>query len=255
MIIKNILNKIYIHPLTFLILVLSFLTGMFKEFFMVFLIIIFHELGHFFISYLFNWKFFKICIYPFGGCVKFEEDVNKSIFEEFLILLGGPLFQVFFYIFVYILYSYGFITYRNFTIFEGYHYTLLIFNLLPIYPLDGGRIFNLVCNKFLPFKIGNKVMIIVSFILLIVFFFFYNNFNFFLMALLILCELFSYFKNQDFLYNKMLYERYSHNYNFKKFRVINNKNNMYKGRRHVIYLDGKYITERDFLNDRYKVIK
>ena len=46
---------------------------------------------------------------------------------------------------------------RNYILFKNYHYTLLCFNLLPIYPLDGGRILNCIINYLLPYKKGNKL--------------------------------------------------------------------------------------------------
>ena len=41
-------------------MILSVITGMFKEFFMVFLIVIVHEFGHFIMAKYFRWNFDKI---------------------------------------------------------------------------------------------------------------------------------------------------------------------------------------------------
>ena len=71
---------------------------MFKEFFMVFSLIIIHELGHLTMAVYYKWNLDKISIYPFGGCVKFNEKINKPIKEEFIILISGPLMQIFFFI-------------------------------------------------------------------------------------------------------------------------------------------------------------
>ena len=135
------------------------MTGMFKEFGMVFLIIVVHELGHLFTGLYFKWNFDKIVIYPFGGCLKFDEKINRSLKEELFILLGGPITQIVLYFVISFFTNKGLMIYRNFLIFESYHYSLLLFNLLPIYPLDGGRILNILMNYLLPFKKGNKVVI------------------------------------------------------------------------------------------------
>lgn len=228
---------------------------MFKEFFMVFSLIIIHELGHLTMAVYYKWNLDKIAVYPFGGCVKFNERLTKPLKEEFLILLSGPLAQMIFFLFVSFLEMNGLITYRNFLLFKSYHYTLLIFNLLPIYPLDGGKILNIFLNAMFPYKKGNKLVIIISFILLIGSVFLYQNINFVLMAILLLSELFIYLKRQSFLYNTLLLEKYLKNNDYKKVKIIPNKDLMYKEKRHIILYKNKYITEKDYLKQRFKVMK
>ena len=86
---------------------------MFKEFAIIFSIIIIHELGHFSVSKVFNWNLDKISIYPFGGCVKFNEKLNRPLYEELFILLGGPCLQIIYFLFIYFLYDKGMFSYRN----------------------------------------------------------------------------------------------------------------------------------------------
>ncbi len=228
---------------------------MFKEFAMVMLIIIVHELGHLTAAKYYKWNFDKIAIYPFGGCCRFDDKINRSLKEELIILITGPLFQIVLFFIIALLQEKGLMTYRNYTIFKTYHYTLLIFNLLPIYPLDGGRILNIIINYKLPYKKGNKIVILLSLINIIIMMFFYKNLNFILMSILILMELLLYLKRQNYLYNRMLLERYIDKYSFNKEKIIKNKDSMYKEKRHVIYFKGKYITEKDYLKERFKVIK
>ena len=226
---------------------------MFKEFSMIFLIIIIHELGHLMAAKYYKWNFDKIAIYPFGGCLKFDEKVNRSLKEELFILISGPLFQIGLFFIISFFQTRGLMTYRNFIIFKTYHYTLLIFNLLPIYPLDGGRILNIIVNFIMPYKKGNRLVVIISFVIIIIMMFFYKNMNFTLMGILLTSELFLYLKRQNYLYNRMLLERYMDNLYFKKLKKINNKDSMYKGRRHLILFNNKYITEREYLKERFRV--
>lgn len=226
---------------------------MFKEFSFVFSLIIIHELGHLFASKLYKWDLDKIAVYPFGGCVKFSEKVNRPIKEELIILLSGPIFQIVFFLFVYFLSIKGMLlSYRNLSIFETYHYTLLIFNLLPIYPLDGGRILNLILNYFFPYKKSNKVIIVLSVLLILTIVPLYKNLNFTFMGILLLTEIFIYLKNQNYLYNKMLLERYITPKKYKKLKVIKNKDSMYKDKRHIIKYNDKYITEKEYLKKRFR---
>ena len=203
----------------------------------------------------YKWDFDKIAIYPFGGCTKFDEKINRPMKEELLILLNGPFFQILLFIIIFLLQKEGLITFRNYTIFKHYHYTLLFFNFLPIYPLDGGRILNIMINYILPYKKGNKLVIIISTFIILIMLFLYKNLNFTLMGILLLFELIIYFKRQNFLYNRMLLERYMFPFKFNKLKIIKNKNSMYKDKRHIILYKDKYITEKDYLNQRFKVMK
>lgn len=222
---------------------------------MVFILIIVHEIGHFLAAHHFKWNLDKIAVYPFGGCVKFDEKINRPMKEEFIILLSGPLMQILFFFFIFIIFQEGLITFRNYSLFKNYHYTLLIFNLLPIYPLDGGRLLNLLFNYFFPLKKGNIFAISISIVLIIISLFIYKNLNFTLMGILLFSELIIYLKRQNYIYNKMLLERYINSFSFNKFKVIKNKNSMYKDRRHIILYNDKYITEKEYLNKRFKVRK
>ena len=94
-------KKIYIHPLTILLSIVVALTGMYKDFLIIFLIIIIHEFGHLLMALLFKWNIDKISIYPYGGCVKFNEKINRPLKEELLILISGPFFQILFFIIIY----------------------------------------------------------------------------------------------------------------------------------------------------------
>lgn len=217
----------------------------------IFTIIIIHEIGHFTFSKIFNWNIDKISIYPFGGCVKFNEKVNRPIYQELIILIGGPLFQIILFYIVSILFKNNIITYRNYLIFKNYHYTLLMFNLMPIYPLDGGKLLNLLCNYLFPYKKGNKIVVFISYLLVVLALIKVKNLNLFLMGIFLISEITIYFKKQDYLYNKFLLERYLDIFTFDKLKIIKNKNNMYRGKRHVIKIKDKYYTEKTYLKDRF----
>ncbi len=224
---------------------------MYKQFFIIFSLIIVHELGHFLVAFLFRWEIDKINIYPYGGCVKFNASLNKPIYQEFLILISGPLFQLLLFFIYGILYNYHYINYRDFLNIQSYNYILLAFNLLPIYPLDGGKLFNLLTNYYFCYKKSNTIVIIASYIITIILILKYNNYNLLLMSGLIFFENTKYLKNQRYLYNKLLLDRYLNNYNFKKYRIINNYKNMYREKRHIIKNNNSYITEKDYLIKRF----
>ena len=245
-------KKIYIHPLTILLSIVVALTGMYKDFLIIFLMIIIHECGHLLMALLFKWNIDKISIYPYGGCVKFNEKINRPLKEELLILISGPFFQILFFIIITILYKNSILSFRNYLLFKTYHYTLLFFNLLPIYPLDGGKILNVLLEYIFPYKKSNKLIIILSYLVLVFLLISYKNINLIMMSTFLIIEITLYLKRQDYLFNKFLLERYLNDYNFKKIKVINDKSYMYRDKRHMLKNKNKYILEKDYLKERFK---
>lgn len=202
-------------------------------------------------SKIFNWKIVKITLYIFGGCCFFDEKQNKPLKEELLILLAGPIFQIIYFLIMSFLNQNNLLSIRNYLILKNYHYTLLSFNLLPIYPLDGGKLLNIITNYLFPLKKSNKIVIYISYILVFLIFFKYHSLNYVLMEIFLFTEITNFLKSQYFLYNKFLLERYLYKYNFKKSTIIDNENKMYKERKHLLHLKNKYYTEEEYLNNRF----
>lgn len=230
-----------IHPFYYFSALICFLTGYFKPFILISLIIIVHEFGHVFMALYFGWKIEKVLILPFGGNVIFNEDINRPLKEEFLILLFGPLFQILFTFFM-----------NNNDIFN-YSKALLFFNLLPVYPLDGSKIFNVILNKFLSFKYSLLLTLYVSF-LSIVFLLFKMNLNliFVLSLVFLFIRVLDEYKMLSNTFNRFLLERYTKKFKFKRYKYIAsmNINKMMRDYRHIFF-NGGYITEREVLKKRF----
>lgn len=219
---------------------------------MFFLLILIHELGHFISAIILNWNVDKIYFYPYGGYTKFNEDINKPLKEELTILLAGPVVQIIFY---YLTINYFSITDQN--ILTTYHYSILIFNLLPIYPLDGGKLLNILLSYYLSYKKSYMMTMLISYfiaiaILLSSLFTDYNfSFNIYLMISLIIIKLTEEYKKRNYYYNKFQLERYMKNYHFHKLKIINNIDKMMRDKRHLIKNQRNYITEKQILNKKY----
>ena len=126
----KILKHIYLDKCFLFFLVIIILTGNFNYFIPYFSLLLIHELGHAITGIILGYKLDKIVFYPLGGITIFNLPINIPIKKELLILIMGPIMQIFGYVFLIKIYPSVSI----------YHYTLLLFNLLPIYPLDGGKI-------------------------------------------------------------------------------------------------------------------
>lgn len=251
MIIKTIYKKIHINYLVYLLGILSVITGLFKAFLIMYLIVITHELGHITMALIFKYNINKINIYPFGGYTIFDGDINKNSFAEFMVFFGGILFQLILSIVFRIYIDNSTYLYRTFNM---YNTNILLFNLLPIIPLDGSKILNILFNKILPFKVSHKLSIYISYVLItIVFIINYKNLNMCMILILILNILIEEHKNHAYIFNKFLVERYIKNIKFKKNNFINGEkvNNMRKYMRNIFIIDNTYFSENEVLKDRF----
>src|SRR5690625_5700290 len=73
---------IYLHPTFWFLFVLSIMTGMFYHLSIVFVIVTWHELGHFFMAKYFNWQVRKITLWMFGGVMETDEHLNKPLLQQ-----------------------------------------------------------------------------------------------------------------------------------------------------------------------------
>lgn len=244
---KNILNKIYFHPI-FLITVLIFiLIGEFRFISYFMLLISVHELGHIVVSLIFKWKIDKIIVLPFGGITKFNEIINRPLIEEFLIAIAGIVFQIMFFTLV-----------RNridYKYFITINYFILVFNLIPIYPLDGSKILNVLFNVITSFKNSMLLTVIISYISIIILIVMFARVNKLIILVLsfLLLEVNKLYKEREYIFNKFLLERYLGEFKFRKKKTINKVDKMKKDYKHLFYVDNKYLTESYFLKKMFDI--
>lgn len=258
LIIKNILKKIKIHPIFFFFAFISAFTGLFKEFLVFSSLIFFHESGHIITSIFFNWKIDSINFYPYGGMIKFNEKINKPISEEVIITISGLLFQLIYYFIIVMLYNSYKISDYTFILFKNYHYSIFFFNLIPIYPLDGIKLINLLLCKNFSFNFSHILSIIISYIFIIIFMIFsYTNslsMNTLLMISLLINKVIEEHKQHKYYCNKFIFERYLYKFNFRKTKIIDNQNlnNMFRDKKHIFKYKNEYITENSLLKKKFK---
>ena len=248
----NLLNMktIKIDFLTIYFLLLLFLCGYLKVGLIIFFIVIFHELGHILFIKLFNYKIVSINIYPFGGITKINKDINTPVNKELIIAAAGVIFQLLLFIIIIILP----ISNYNKSLFYKYNLSILIFNLLPIIPLDGSIILNSLLNKIFSYKLSYYIYLIISFITLILYILtnYWLSLNNYLIVGLFLIKTYYAWKNYKYLYNKFLLERYLNKYEFK---YISTK----EGTLDILKLDtyqyfkhnNKIISEKEKLKERF----
>lgn len=232
--------------------IVAILTASFIPFIIISSLIVFHELGHFLIAILFKIDVDKIYIYPFGGISKFNIPLNYSIFKELIILISGPIFQEIMKCLLLIIMP----RYHQYIII--YHYGILIFNLLPIYPLDGGKFVQLILSIFIPYKRSLNIAIKISYITILIYFIFSIQnlkINVIIVTLFLIYKVKKEAQMINYLYEKFMLERYLNDYKFKDSKLITNKCNFYKNKRHLIRENNAYYLEKDYLEKKYNFFK
>ncbi len=120
-------------------IVLMLYISKYTEIIVISLSILLHELFHIIVSFIFGNRKVKLEITMFGGICNL--DINKlSQKQRILVYLSGVIANIF----IIIIFYYYKTIYSDLII--KYNLMLIIFSLLPIYPLDGYRILFEICN-------------------------------------------------------------------------------------------------------------
>ena len=235
-----------------MLLALSYiLTGYYLNLIALTSLIIIHEFGHYISAKILKFNVEKIIIYPYGGITRIKDLINKNINKELIISISGILFQLIYYYIIMLLNRQNIIRNYTFDIFTKYNQALLSFNILPIYPLDGSKIINLLLSKYLYFNLSNKITIYISLITLLIVIInntYQCNYGYIITLSILITYIIKYIKNIKYIYNKFLLERYIYQIKYKDIAIINNKNKMYKNKTHIIKENNKYIKENKYLN-------
>lgn len=149
--------KISIHPLFVILGIILVILGRSSVFFICTISAFFHELGHSVIAEKYGYKMQRIRLMPFGAELHGDTDSFDGN-DELYIALAGPCVNFFICIALLGVWwisprMYGF-TYQ---IFET-NLVMGCFNLLPLFPLDGGRVLLYFISKHTTRKVGAKAV-------------------------------------------------------------------------------------------------
>ena len=248
---KNILNKIEFHY-TYIIMAFGLvITGHFVNLIIFTSLIIIHEMGHIIISKILSYKIDKVIIYPYGGFVKLNTRINTKIENDLLVAISGIIMQSIYFGIIFFLYRNGIVREYIYSLFLLYHKSMLIFNLLPIYPLDGAKIVNLILSKYFSFNIANYISIVISLITVVLFLYsdiYENNYSIILVIGVLMQNIYKFYKDISYIYNRFILERYLFKFNYKDKKVIKNINKMYKNREHLFNDKGKLMNEKEYIS-------
>jgi len=159
----------------FLFGILFFLTKQIEIYAIIMLFAFLHEIGHLCAGLLLGFKPKNMKLTPWGFQIAFKTDIenynqkrrqeNELCMKKIVIYLAGPMINLFL-VLVCLLWKTELIIPKETIIYSNL--LLAIFNLFPIYPLDGGRILKEVVHIFRGRKIAYQKSNLISFITVII---------------------------------------------------------------------------------------
>jgi stage IV sporulation protein FB len=145
-----------VHPLLVFVMLASAATGTIRELAVLFTIVVVHELGHVFAMRAFGWRVREIRLLPFGGEALTEEAGSVPAAEEAVVAIAGPLQNVWMGTAALLAARLEGVDAEWALYIAQANAIIALFNLLPIHPLDGGRLLSVWLAAKLPYQSALK---------------------------------------------------------------------------------------------------
>ena len=194
---------------------LSIFGGYYTEWLIYFATILIHECGHVAMATLMSWRLEEIKFFGFGGIMSYENELNKPLYQDIWISLGGVFANLIVVVILLYLPTYW-LDIQGLRISElvmrAQIFTIML-NLIPLPPLDGHRILlDLMCLK-RPYQQALRILGRLNFILLTGFIatsIFYNIRQFTFIICYLIVKSIEFYQNQPYLVNRFLLQKKWH---------------------------------------------
>ena len=220
------LGQIRVHPLLWLVIALSVVTARFIELSIFLAIIFIHEMGHAVAATMYSWRIKRITLLPFGGVAEMDEHGNRPLREEAIVILAGPVQHIWLIAAALWLNQAGMISSQHFSLFLSYNLMVLLFNLLPIWPLDGGKLLFLFFSYQKSFPEAHRLTLNLSLVWLLLLGGYTlvtmpNNLNMWIILAFLCFSLYHEYKQHRFVFMRFLLERYyGHNSDLRMLKPL-----------------------------------
>jgi stage IV sporulation protein FB len=150
--------SIRIHPTFLFVLAVYGVLGLAAQALLVFSLVLGHELAHLLTAKAYGFKVSGIELFPFGGAAYCDDLFEGRKLEESVMALAGPAFNLVLLFGVQMLRWNGMWTGELANDFVRYNFWLAVFNLIPVLPLDGGRVLRALCAEGFGFVRTTKLL-------------------------------------------------------------------------------------------------
>ncbi|GEM_PF-261750 len=152
--------KIEVDPTFFVVFIIMLFFDYHYRYLETFAALIIHEAAHIAASVVQGIKLDSLKIFPIGLNAVFLDDFNKDA-NQFLINISGPFINLLIFLVCFLLNTYYLSESDNMRFFILVNIFLAVFNMLPVLPLDGGRILRDILTSriglFKAYKYSRKV--------------------------------------------------------------------------------------------------
>lgn len=118
-----------------------------------------HECGHLTAAKLCGASVSEVEITPLGGVITVENPDALTVGKRFLLACFGPLFSLLGCLLSPALFASGAASFAFVAAFAKANLLLLLFNLLPVLPLDGGHMLEAVLRRFFPERAVRRALV------------------------------------------------------------------------------------------------
>lgn len=170
--ISNKFKKLPIHPSFILLFVWFMATGNFLAFGIFVGVVMTHEFGHYFVAKKLGYKLDSFFLAPYGVSLSYSNQVFENS-DEAKIAIAGPCVNIVLSFLCIGLWWAIPESYNYTDIFVQESFMLALFNLLPAYPMDGGRVMLSCLCKFMTREKAIKLIKIFNLFFAFIFFAFF----------------------------------------------------------------------------------
>lgn len=239
-------TRIIVHMSTLIYFMACLVTGWFKESLIAFFIVLCHEYAHTWTAKMLHYEVLDIHLYPFGAFVEIEDYGLHQNWQDFLVAVSGPLSYFLLYwcgdLMRTLLGEHGYLYYTQVNM------AVCLFNLLPIWPLDGAKILLTGLSYRFDYLLVLKLLLPISFMSLSALIFFIHEPSYFLAYSYLFTQIVIYGRDFYYLYLRLLFSRESSD--VKRKMKLHCDRTFLKPYQNFYFLKGRIIDEKEFINTK-----
>ncbi len=157
------LGKLYINIFTLPLIFAAFLVSAADELALSYMVVTLHELAHYAAARRYKVGVSRLVVMPFGVYLQMRESIIENPHHECAVCAAGPICNAVLIVLGIILRSHIDVQYLSMTDYFIYtNISILLINLVPIVPLDGGRIMRALLTHRYGFMRAARITDIVS---------------------------------------------------------------------------------------------
>lgn len=225
--------KIKIPWITYLYCLLLFLGGYGMVLFYSILLLCVHDFFHYCMALLLHQRVSCIVIFPFGLSMQVDNIEYGNSLNEILIAMGGPLSIYASSLLLSFLMQFDIISISFYEYLFNININIFLFNILPIYPLDGGRVLHGLCHYVFNYKWAHILCLFLSLVFACVILLWLDLTILYLYIIFLVFQILVRFKNINSIVRKFHFYRYAHPLTTKRKR-INKSDVLYRNTQSIL---------------------